>query len=234
MLLIEAGSKPEGEFLEAHYHRYHAAAMRPDLDHGFASTPQKELNDRSIPYTRGRGLGGSSILNFAVYLYGSAEDYNRWAELVGDDSWAWEQTKGSFQAIENYDFDAASQYPHLARPDAQKHGRNGTVKVCLPSTLEEDIVPTMEALLKHGEKINLDMNSGDPVGIGIFPASYSKDGRTTSATAHLVDPPNNLTVWTGAPLKRLEFLGTRVVGVETADGRKGECAGWLLPRHLLG
>ena len=27
-----------------------------------------------------------------VYLSGSMEDYNYWAELVGDDSWKWENS----------------------------------------------------------------------------------------------------------------------------------------------
>jgi choline dehydrogenase-like flavoprotein len=169
-------------------------------------------------------LGGSSILNFAVYLYGSADDYNEWARLVGDDSWAWEQTQQSFKAIENYDFSSSSQWPHLAKPDAAAHGKDGTLKLGLPQTFEPGLRETMEALERNGEKINLDMNSGDPIGIGIFPATYSKEGRTTSANAHLVNPPSNLTIWTGAALKQLTFVGTRVVGVETADGRRGRIA----------
>ncbi len=60
--------------------------------------------------------------------------------------------------------------------------------------MEEGMATSMEALIKNGEKLNLDPNSGDPVGISIFPASYSKDGRTTSATAHLVDAPDNLEI----------------------------------------
>ena len=186
------------------------------------STPQKALNARVIPYTRGKGLGGSSILNFAVYLYGSAEDYNRWADLVGDESWAWESTKNSFRAIEDFDFEAARiTYAHLARPEAEDHGREGTVKVCLPARLEDGVARTMEALAQEGERINLDLNSGDPIGIGVLPSSYSRDGRTTSANAHLVDPPANLTVWTGSAVRRLVFEGSRVVGVKMPDGRKG-------------
>jgi choline dehydrogenase-like flavoprotein len=99
VLLIEAGGKPEGETLRAPFHRYSLAYTRPDLDHGYLTVPQKELNGRSIQYMRGKGLGGSSVLNFAVYLYGSGEDYNRWAELVGDDSWRWEETKERFKRV---------------------------------------------------------------------------------------------------------------------------------------
>ena len=221
VLLIEAGVKPDGDYLRAHYHRYHAAVLRPDLDHGYVTVPQKNLDGRTIPYTRGRGLGGCSILNFAVYLYGSGEDYNRWAEIVGDDSWRWEHVQKSFQVIEEFETEGAKQYEHLSKPDPKDHGHNGVVKVTLPPVLEEGMAPTMEALIRNGEKINLDPNSGDPIGISIFPASYSKDGRTTSAIAHLVDPPDNLEIWTGATVTQLRFEGKKVIGIETADGRKG-------------
>jgi choline dehydrogenase-like flavoprotein len=116
VLLLEAGSKPEGEYLRAPFHRYHVAALRPDLDHGYVTEPEPALNGRQITYTRGKGLGGSSLLNFGVYLYGSKEDYNRWGDLVDDDDWKWESVKESFHAFENYDFDGTSQYSHLANP----------------------------------------------------------------------------------------------------------------------
>jgi choline dehydrogenase-like flavoprotein len=40
------------------------AFMRPDLDHGYSTTNQPLLNNRSVQYTRGKALGGSSVLNF--------------------------------------------------------------------------------------------------------------------------------------------------------------------------
>ena len=219
--MLEAGSNPEGDYLRAPAHRYSGPALRPDLDHGYISEPEPGLNGREIAYTRGKGLGGSSIVNFGVYLYGSGEDYNRWADLVGDDDWKWDSVKESFHIIETYDFDGASQYSHLANPATSNHGTTGALKVGLPPVLERGVIPSMEALIEAGEKLNLDPNSGDPVGVSIFPNSYSKEGRCTSAIAHLVDPPNNLKVWTNATTEKLVFEGTRVVGIVTADGRKG-------------
>jgi choline dehydrogenase-like flavoprotein len=185
------------------------------------SEPEPALNGRQIQYTRGKGLGGSSILNFGVYVYGSGEDYNRWADLVGDDDWRWEGVKKSFHAIEHYEFDGASDYSHLANPSTSGHGTSGDLKVGLPPVLESGVVPQMEAVLAAGDKVNLDPNSGDPIGVSVFPYSYSKEGRTTSAIAHLHDPPANLEVWTGAKTEKLVFEGTKVVGVVTADGRQG-------------
>jgi choline dehydrogenase-like flavoprotein len=220
--VVEAGSHPSGDELFPPFLRYAAPTLRPELDYAYKSKPQEYLNNRIITYPRGKGLGGSSVLNFQVYLYGSSEDYNHWAELVGDDSWNWEYTRESFRKIENYEFDGSKAYSHLANPQPENHGTSGRVKVCLPPLLEKGIAPVVEAVAASGEKINLDFNSGDPLGIGIFPSSTSKNGRTTSATAHLVDAPDNLEIWTDATVHRLQFDGNKVVGIETADGRKGE------------
>jgi hypothetical protein len=37
----------------------------------------------------------------SVYLNGSAEDYDRWAELVGDDSWRWASTSKKLKEVRN-------------------------------------------------------------------------------------------------------------------------------------
>ncbi|KAF2738929.1 FAD/NAD(P)-binding domain-containing protein [Polyplosphaeria fusca] len=241
VLLVEAGTKPEGDFLLEPFHRYTPAFLRPDLNWGYESVPQKALNGRSIAYARGKGLGGSSIMNFSVYLYGSKEDYDRWAELVGDDTWKWEHTKETFKRIENFDVSGAKEYAHVASPDPAQHGHDGTVKVGLPAKLEKGTLSALDAIHKNGEALNLDFNSGDPMGFGVFPATYSESGRTTSANAHLTNPPANLTIWTGAAVHRLKLEGAKVVGIEAADGRKAKsrkevilCGGTIdTPKILL-
>lgn len=225
VLVLESGAQPSGSFLNAPAHRYHAAIFRPDLDHGYVSDPEPALNGRTIAYTRGKGLGGSSILNFGVYLKGSAADYDEWASRVGDDAWKWETVQRDYAAIESYEFDGSTAYSHLARPKPGVHGSTGKVKVGLPPMLEKGVLEGMQALVDHGEKVNLDPNDGDPVGMSVFPYSYSRDGRTTSAIAHLKDAGSNLSVWTEASVTRLLWSadGERVVGVQTEDGRRGMC-----------
>jgi choline dehydrogenase-like flavoprotein len=221
VLLLEAGTQPAGEYLHAPFHRFHAVALRPDLDYGYVSNPEPALNGRQITYNRGKGLGGSSILNFGVFLYGSGEDYNRWGEIVDDEDWKWDSVKESFHAMETYDFAGSSDYSHLANPGKSQHGTSGALKVGLPPKLEHGVVPQMEAVIAAGEKINLDPNSGDPTGVSVFPYSYSSKGRSTSAIAHLQDKPRNLEVWTGARAEKFVFEGQKVVGVVTEDGREG-------------
>jgi choline dehydrogenase-like flavoprotein len=220
VLLLETGDSPSGDFLHAPFHRFHAVALRPDLDHGYTSEPEAQLHNRSIGYQRGKGLGGSSVLNFAVYLRGSREDYDRWGTLVGDEDWEWKSVKESFKRIESYDGEGSKGYKQFAEPGLHEHGTEGGLCVGLPPVLEEGVLPQMEALAQLGESINQDVNDGDPMGVSVFPQSYGKGGRSTSA-AFLLDPPPNLEVWTGAKVEKLVWEGARVVGVVTEGGREG-------------
>jgi hypothetical protein len=78
---------------------------------------------------------------------------------------------------------------------------------------------------------NLDPNSGNPVGISIFPASYFDGKRTTSANAHLPYAPNNLIVWTDSPVVQVLFSGKRAVGIELENGNQGKFLSQPLSHH---
>jgi choline dehydrogenase-like flavoprotein len=54
---------------------------------------------RKLPYLRGKGLGGSSVINFMAYYYGPSADYERWAEVVGDDAWTWERVRERYKRV---------------------------------------------------------------------------------------------------------------------------------------
>src|ERR1700712_3329046 len=69
--------------------------------------------------------------------------------------------------------------------------------------------------------INLDINSGNPLGVGIVPVFEAHGYRTTSASANLKDTPKNLIIWTDATVGKIIFEGVRAIGVETTNGRKG-------------
>lgn len=70
-----------------------------------------------------------------------------------------------------------------------------------------------------GLGINKDVNSGNPIGMGMGASCLYKGARTT-ATAYLKDAPQNLTVVTDAPGAKVLMDGKKAIGVKTIDGRK--------------
>lgn len=59
-----------------------------ELDWSFETTAQPGLGGRTLPWPRGKALGGSSLLNFMTWNRGNREDYDAW-EKLGCHGWGW-------------------------------------------------------------------------------------------------------------------------------------------------
>ncbi|GAB1725045.1 hypothetical protein NU195Hw_g6767t1 [Hortaea werneckii] len=66
------------------------ALRNPLIDWNQHTTPQEGLLGDPVLYPQGRTLGGGSTRNFLWYQRGSAGSYSKWANEVGDDSYAFE------------------------------------------------------------------------------------------------------------------------------------------------
>jgi choline dehydrogenase-like flavoprotein len=201
--------------------RYNNFMTFPDYNWGYKSAPQKHLNNRQIDYSRGRGLGGSSRINFACYTIGPKHDYDHWAEVVGDDFFNWENSRRRYNLIESYEIDIDSKYKKYADPSQAEHGKSGPLSISYPKIWERGLAEAMDAVKEHGDSINTDINSGDPIGFGICPSTASKGMRTTSASAFLKDAPENLTIVTDSPVTKILLDNDLVIGV-VAGGKECE------------
>lgn len=98
---------------------------------------------------RGRGLGGSSAINFSCWLIGDKEDFNEWAELVDDPCWKWEGDAGvkeRFRKIENVHNDLTDeQARHISREALDEHSKQGMVDVSYPQIWRQLDFLAMEA-----------------------------------------------------------------------------------------
>ena len=61
--------------------------QQPLIDWGLVSVPQTGAGNRRIHYAQGKTLSGSSALNAMAYHRGTFGSYQRWADLVGDQSY---------------------------------------------------------------------------------------------------------------------------------------------------
>ena len=53
----------------------------PKTDWCYKTEPDETMEGVSIPYPRGKTLGGSSSINGLLYIRGQEEDYNVWRQL---------------------------------------------------------------------------------------------------------------------------------------------------------
>uniref|UniRef100_A0A6P7FPQ9 Glucose dehydrogenase [FAD, quinone]-like n=1 Tax=Diabrotica virgifera virgifera TaxID=50390 RepID=A0A6P7FPQ9_DIAVI len=58
------------------------------------------FRDGQCVWPRGKGLGGTSILNAMMYIKGNKRDYDTW-EKLGNAGWGWDTVKEHFKKLEN-------------------------------------------------------------------------------------------------------------------------------------
>ncbi|MEH1841559.1 MAG: GMC family oxidoreductase N-terminal domain-containing protein [Nostoc sp.] len=202
VLLLEAGNpdtKPE-----IHIPVECTRLPGTEVDWSYFSEPESYLNNRQIFCPRGKVLGGSSSINFLVYIRGNQHDYDYWQEL-GNPGWSYQDVLPYFKKSE-----------HQQRGASEYHGVNGELSVTdviSPAPISKRFIDAAVAL---GYDYNPDFNGTQQEGAGPIQLTV-KDGKRHSAAAAFLVPilhRPNLTVQTGALVTRLLFEGTRTVGVE--------------------
>ena len=98
VLLIDAGGQNNDQNQQSFGERHWTLTV-PGYNWGYKTVPQRELNEREIDYSRGKGLGGSTAIKFCLYTRGPSADYNHWADIVGDETWSWENSKPRFKEV---------------------------------------------------------------------------------------------------------------------------------------
>lgn len=189
------------------------------MNWGYKTTPQPHCAGREIDYSRGKGLGGSSAINFGVYSVGARDDYDEWARVAGDDAFRWDRVQARFRALETFHGDlpegVSSKY---AAPRAEDHGYEGKLHVGYAAEWEKDFAPMLDLCEEAGFPLNPDHNSGNPIGMSVLINSSHKGHRSTARDL-VTPPPENLTIVTSSPVQKVILEGTKAVGVE-ANGKK--------------
>jgi choline dehydrogenase len=178
----------------------------PAFDWMWKSAPEPQLGDRVIPLPRGRMLGGSSGMNGMVYVRGHRTDYDGWAR-AGCPGWGWGDVLPYFMRSERAE-----------GPPMQGHGTDGPWINADPGVRW----PVLDAWIDAAEQAGIpktdDYNGGENEGAAYCRASIHRGRRQSTEKAFLRPARGraNLTVLTGALVRRLSVEGRRVTGVEVA------------------
>jgi choline dehydrogenase-like flavoprotein len=131
--LVEGGGLNDNLEFRSPELRLSVAFDEPSMNWGYISAPQDHLSGQEIPCARGKGLGGSSAISFACWLLGDKEDFNKWAEVTGDDCWKWEGDGGvkeRFRKIEHVHFTPTQrQAEYVSQEGLDQHSKCGAVNV---------------------------------------------------------------------------------------------------------
>jgi choline dehydrogenase-like flavoprotein len=188
------------------------------MNWGYKTTPQEFCLDREIDYSRGRGLGGSSTINFGVYTVGPRDDYDEWARIVENDAFNWDNMQRRFKALETFHANIPKGQEKYAVPQAEDHGSSGPIHVGYAPVWERDATEMLDICEDAGFPLNKDHNSGNPIGMTPL-INSAHDGLRSAAADALQDPPDNLAILTNSAVQRLVIDGSKVLGVE-CNGNK--------------
>lgn len=177
----------------------------------FQTEPEDNTKSRVIAIPRGKGLGGSTLINGMIYVRGQPQDYNTWAQL-GCTGWSFDDVVPYFKRLEDFD-----------GPNDGTRGRGGP----LPVTEVRERPELAEAFIRAAERAgyarNPDYNGAGQDGFGFYQANQRRGRRVSAADAYLKPARgrSNLAVRTDAHVTRIDFDGARACGV-TYRSRAGE------------
>jgi choline dehydrogenase-like flavoprotein len=86
--IVEAGKYRIGDPLIETPATFMQMFEDPEYDWCLFTAPQEANNGKVHHIPRGKVLGGSSAINYLMYVRGSLQDYDDWAALVGDEGWS--------------------------------------------------------------------------------------------------------------------------------------------------
>jgi len=140
ILLLEAG---QSEDFMSEIPSYAAYLQRGIQDWHFISTPQENaylaLSGRQMLIPRGKVLGGTSTLNYMLWVRGNQRDYDSWDKMLGGEGlWSYEQVFPYFIRMEN------TRIPSLINNGY--HGTEGPISV----QFYKKMTPIIEAFLEAG------------------------------------------------------------------------------------
>ncbi|KAF5286192.1 hypothetical protein FQA39_LY16362 [Lamprigera yunnana] len=160
-----------------------------EYDRGFA----RGMNGKRLFWPRGKGLGGSTLINYMIYTRGNPLDFDRWA-AQGNPGWSFKDVLPYFMK---------SEKTRLRHANPKYHNTNGYLST-------EDIFQSqlVDAFVKGGEELgykNVDYTSPDQFGFSTVQAN-TIHGRRHSAAKAFLEPfryRTNLQILTSAHVTQI-------------------------------
>lgn len=165
-------------------------------------------------WPKGRGVGGTSLINFMLYTRGHRKDYDHWAKL-GNKGWSYAEILPYFKKSENMGIEELRKSPY--------HGRKGPLDVHYTDYTSK----VMKGFLKSSREMGYDIT--DPNGEQLMGFSRSqanlRNGRRCSTSKAFIRPivsRSNLHISMKSWVTKILFdpLSKTAIGVEFLKNKR--------------
>ncbi|MEM9897795.1 MAG: GMC family oxidoreductase N-terminal domain-containing protein [Pseudomonadota bacterium] len=181
---------------------------------GFRTEPEQTLQGRVINAPRGKGVGGTSLINSMMYVRGAPFDYDGWRD-AGAVGWAYDDVLPFFKKAERHVWG-----------ETAFHGGEGPLEVRGPQSTS----PIHEAMIAAGQELGFpvteDFNGRIYEGFGRYHHNQflSNGLRCSTGASYLREDaiPKNLLIKDLAHVSKIEIENGRAVGVRYR-WRDGAC-----------
>lgn len=204
VLLLEAGGEARSMWIPIPA-GFSKLLTNPAYNWRFQSEPEEATHNRAISVPRGKGLGGSTLINGMIYVRGQRQDYDGWAQR-GCSGWGFDDILPYFARVENYE-----------GPAGQNVGTLPLTGVTERPVIGEAFIAAAEAA---GHVRNPNYNSERQDGFGYYQVNQHNGRRVSAADAYLKPAMKrpNLSVRTRAHVLRVDLTDGRATGVTACIG----------------
>ena len=202
VLLIEAGGNDSYPWIHIPV-GYYKTMHNPKTDWCYNTEPDETMENRSIPYPRGKTLGGSSSINGLLYIRGQEQDYNIWRQL-GNKGWSWNDI-----------------LPYFLKAEDQERGGNEFHGIGGPLSVSDQRIklPLLDVFMSAAEEFGIpkvnDFNKGNNHGCGYFQVTEKNGLRCSTAVGYLNPVKNrkNLKIETKCHVEKINFENKKAVSI---------------------
>jgi len=197
VLLLEAGGDGRGLWIPVPA-GFSKLLVNPRFNWHFSTSPEPNTLNRVIAVPRGKGLGGSTLINGMIYVRGQPADYDHWASL-GATGWSFAEVEPYFRKLENYE---------KGGPGRGTDGPMHISEVAVRHPLSEAL---LAAAVADGQPLNADYNQGDQEGFGYYQVSQHQGRRWSAVDGYLKSAAarSHLSIRTNAHVLRLQLDDAR-------------------------
>ncbi|XP_017779952.1 PREDICTED: glucose dehydrogenase [FAD, quinone] [Nicrophorus vespilloides] len=210
ILLLEAGGH-ETEVTDVPILSLYLHKSR--VDWGYRPQPQdsacQAMKDKRCSWTRGKVLGGSSVLNTMLYIRGNRRDYDQWASF-GNEGWSFDEVLPYFKKSQD------QRNPYLAK-DSRHHATGGYLTVQDNPYNTPIGIAYLQAAQEMGYDIR-DVNGDQQTGFALFQYTMRRGSRCSTAKAFLrpirLRKNLHISLWSHVTKVNIDPATRRATGVE--------------------